>query len=34
MPAFLGHVTDEELRALQAYIGWLRQGSPSSRLAN
>jgi mono/diheme cytochrome c family protein len=34
MPAFRGHVTDEELQELQAYIGWLRRGNPSSRLAN
>jgi mono/diheme cytochrome c family protein len=27
MPAFRGHVTDEELQALQSYIGWLR-GAP------
>jgi mono/diheme cytochrome c family protein len=25
MPAFRGHVTEEELRALEAYIGWLRE---------
>jgi mono/diheme cytochrome c family protein len=24
MPAFRGHLTEEELRALEAYIGWLR----------
>ena len=24
MPAFRGHLTDEELRALETYIGWLR----------
>ena len=24
MPAFRGHITDEELRAVEAYIGWLR----------
>ena len=24
MPAFHGHITDEELRAVEAYIGWLR----------
>ena len=24
MPAFRGHVKEEELRAIQAYIGWLR----------
>jgi mono/diheme cytochrome c family protein len=25
MPAFRGHVEDEELRAIEAYIGWLRR---------
>jgi len=25
MPAFRGRLTDEELRALEAYIGWLRE---------
>ena len=25
MPAFRGQLTDEELRALEAYIGWLRE---------
>jgi mono/diheme cytochrome c family protein len=25
MPAFRGRITEEELRALEAYIGWLRQ---------
>jgi mono/diheme cytochrome c family protein len=34
MPAFGGHVTDEELQALQAYIGWLRRGSLSTRRGN
>jgi mono/diheme cytochrome c family protein len=27
MPAFRGQVTEEELRALEAYIGWLRRAS-------
>jgi mono/diheme cytochrome c family protein len=27
MPAFQSHVTEEELRALQAYIGWLRESA-------
>jgi mono/diheme cytochrome c family protein len=27
MPAFRGQVTEEELRALEAYIGWLRPGA-------
>jgi hypothetical protein len=26
MPAFRGQIKDEELRALEAYIGWLRRG--------
>jgi mono/diheme cytochrome c family protein len=30
MPAFRGQVTDEELRALVAYIRWLRPGSTGS----
>lgn len=25
MPAFRGHVSEEDLRALEAYIGWLRE---------
>ena len=25
MPAFRGHINEEELRALEAYIGWLRR---------
>jgi|SRR5687767_12899857 len=28
MPGFRGQVTEEELRALAAYIGWLQPGSP------
>jgi mono/diheme cytochrome c family protein len=31
MPAFRGQITEEELRALQAYIGWLRSPVPGSR---
>ena len=27
MPAFRGQITDEELRAIEAYIGWLRRPS-------
>ena len=27
MPAFRGQIKDEELRALEAYIGWLRRGT-------
>lgn len=30
MPAFGGQVTEEELRALEAYIGWLRAPVPGS----
>lgn len=30
MPAFRGQVTEEELRALEAYIGWLRAQVPGS----
>jgi hypothetical protein len=30
MPAFRGQVTEEELRALEAYIGWLRAPVPGS----
>ena len=36
MPAFRGQVTEEELRALEAYIGWLRaqqSAAAASRLA-
>jgi hypothetical protein len=25
MPAFRGRISEEELRALEAYIGWLRR---------
>jgi mono/diheme cytochrome c family protein len=28
MPAFRGHVTEEEVQALEAYIGWLRASLP------
>jgi mono/diheme cytochrome c family protein len=31
MPAFRGHVTEEELRALEAYIRWLRPEASSGR---
>ena len=31
MPAFRGQVTQEELRALETYIGWLRRGRPKFR---
>jgi len=30
MPAFRGQITEEELRALEAYIGWLRASLPGS----
>jgi mono/diheme cytochrome c family protein len=30
MPAFRGQITEEELRALEAYIGWLRASEPGS----
>jgi mono/diheme cytochrome c family protein len=30
MPAFRGQITEEELRALESYIGWLRASLPSS----
>ena len=30
MPAFRGHLTEEELRVLEAYIGWLRTERPGS----
>lgn len=29
MPSFHGHIEEEELRALEAYIGWLRQPFPT-----
>jgi mono/diheme cytochrome c family protein len=30
MPAFRGQITEDELRALEAYIGWLRASPPGS----
>lgn len=30
MPAFRGHLTEEELRAVEAYIGWLRSDRPGA----
>ena len=30
MPAYRGHITEEELRALETYIGWLRASEPGS----
>ena len=30
MPAFRGHITEEELRAIETYIGWLRASVPGS----
>jgi hypothetical protein len=30
MPAFRGQITEEELRALGVYIGWLRASVPGS----
>ena len=30
MPAFRGQITEEDLRALEAYIGWLRTPRPGS----
>lgn len=30
MPAFRGRISEEELRALEAYIGWLRTSMPGS----
>ncbi len=31
MPAFRGHITEEELRAIETYIGWLRASVPGPR---
>ena len=30
MPAFRGHITEEELQALEAYVGWLRASVPNA----